>query len=971
MSLIAWYPLNGTLEDYSGNKNDLVAYSDFISDNNGKIGKCYKSSTTVSYASTKNNFYLNNNLSMCVWFKLDAYSTSPTAIITNHDHNTTSNFGINLASNKIAISIGYTDGTREWSNRNSKTTIELNKWYHVAITYKKSNRNLKLYVNGILEYNGNLEKDVKPLERPLQINRWSFNYSTSYTTTGRYNDIRIYNHELSVKEIKEIYKAKILHYKFDDPYEEPTVNLTNPQDKVVSTTINPGWDSSRHVGAVQVENWNTGYNGGVTSPSQGYHAHWVLENNKPIMKFINKNNSDGLSLGYRWLGIASDISSSKFTAGKVYTISWEQRVDEINQGICIGLYHRLQGGTSNSFHNGSISDQKTNKNINVWEKKSYTFTLSSNYDNTTNPSVYVYGNRSSGQGIVYVKNVQIEEKNHDTPFINGGTRQGVVRDHSGLRNHGIVDISSSPTWVDNSALGVNCISKINGVDKYLKINGNTRPTDELTISFWMKIDNNSNPSWTSLFGGGRDGGSTAKNGISIHVSPENKIFTKFYGSTSKVDMNSSVLNLSGWNHIVITHKSNSHNIYINNIKSSNTTDIGSIDWSGISNIYLGRATDTFKNREISIDDFRMYSTALSDSDVKELFESRASISKNGRLFTSQIIERGEQTNLIKPNDISVGNLTATTMSITTADNTGKRILKNSATTSGTFRIAFPLDILTPYVGKNLTFSFNYRFLKGNIFTFTDWCDGTISKVQSNGIIRAQGVRSAYDNTFRFMDCSIGADTEMEIWNIRLEQSDVSSYKTNINKKGILYTEEINELDFSSMKTKEEFGAKWVRLFYHNNKSGTVLFSSNKKEFLKCNTEDKVSDLWAMEMFRGVDGKFEFLLQYDGTSSYNRWKQSSNFTKENIKGYEAVQVSWTGNYWGGLEPSTSNASWVDGSVNHANWFYAIGTKNKYQDGMPHYSGSTASWVEVWVRCDDMGIFKMIKNGTCRATEFIEV
>ena len=39
------------------------------------------------------------------------------------------------------------------------------------------------------------------------------------------NDVRIYDHVLSEFEIKELAKAKILHYTFDNPEEEPIENL--------------------------------------------------------------------------------------------------------------------------------------------------------------------------------------------------------------------------------------------------------------------------------------------------------------------------------------------------------------------------------------------------------------------------------------------------------------------------------------------------------------------------------------------------------------------------------------------------------------------------------------------------------------------------------------------------------------------------------------------------------------------------
>jgi hypothetical protein len=50
-------------------------------------------------------------------------------------------------------------------------------------------------------------------------------FSASQAFQGGLNDLRLYDEALSTYEIKEISKAKIIHYTFNDPDEEPTINL--------------------------------------------------------------------------------------------------------------------------------------------------------------------------------------------------------------------------------------------------------------------------------------------------------------------------------------------------------------------------------------------------------------------------------------------------------------------------------------------------------------------------------------------------------------------------------------------------------------------------------------------------------------------------------------------------------------------------------------------------------------------------
>lgn len=183
--------------------------------------------------------------------------------------------------------------------------------------------------------------------------------------------------------------------------------------------------------------------------------------------------------------------------------------------------------------------------------------------------------------------------------------------------------------------------------------------------------------------------------------------------------------------------------------------------------------------------------------------------------------------------------------------------------------------------------------------------------------------------------------------------------------GVIYTGVISSdnntytFDGKKLPIKEQYGATWLRIFHQNSKSGTVVFTSDS-EVLNTDTQDKQSVLDKIDVFKGNDDKFEFLLEYPQLSGYNRWKQSEKPQDENIAngntdatatGYEAISISWSDNYWGGLTLSTSSSTYIDGSVGSGYWCYAIGTKVPYQTGMPSSNSSVSGSVDLWVRIDD--------------------
>ena len=166
---------------------------------------------------------------------------------------------------------------------------------------------------------------------------------------------------------------------------------------------------------------------------------------------------------------------------------------------------------------------------------------------------------------------------------------------------------------------------------------------------------------------------------------------------------------------------------------------------------------------------------------------------------------------------------------------------------------------------------------------------------------------------------------------------------------------------STTATKYEYDASWARVFHHNSRGGTVLYS-NETEAKSSNTTDKYSVLGSITNYKNSSGIYEFLLEYPdlSTTKYNRWTQTLNPVTTTMgssdstltaTGYDALHIDWETKYWGGLDKSTSTSNTlIDGSVGSNNYFYAIGAYKKYQSGIPG-PNSSVSTVDLWIRMDD--------------------
>jgi len=174
-------------------------------------------------------------------------------------------------------------------------------------------------------------------------------------------------------------------------------------------------------------------------------------------------------------------------------------------------------------------------------------------------------------------------------------------------------------------------------------------------------------------------------------------------------------------------------------------------------------------------------------------------------------------------------------------------------------------------------------------------------------------------------------------------------------------------------TKTQYDAEWMQILYHNNVNGTQLFDKNVDLATTI-----VNDMYKnsqFAIFGNLDfATYEFLLQYDHLGNqYNRWTQTSNpaITSEAVTGYNAVHINWNahglsgGSTFGGIAKSSASASgktntFVDGTVGHGNWYYALGSYNAWNGGIPGPNSVEKNVVRLWFRLDGTEPAKIFRD-----------
>lgn len=583
MALQIWLPLNGNLNNQG--LNTYTISNTGVIDSLGKIGSCY--SYSKQYTLISGDIISNlSKFSISCWVYLTNASTYN--IFTSENSSGYWQFLLGNNSIKVRDSVSGLSGSRI---EKTITAIPSSVWVHVTVVYDEGV--VKVYQNGVLKDTLTFHSGATMnTHDKMYIGADGLNNTSSYPGNCKINDFRVYNHCLSDKEVSEISKGLILHYKLSENYQTLNNSFKYP-------TFN-------------------------TSSGHGGWSHWAPSNNTGTYS-QNKNRE------YIYRDTQTYSHYFEHTSGANYYICYQSPAFEGGYRSAQAIIKMPNGEDPRGHvwfgHNANVGTNPpttfTQLGDGFWLMKHEGFQQDGSNDLV---SIGISHNKGVYVSEAYLENDKkvcsdIFSTNNNVIDCSGYTREGEI-----IGN--LTTNSDAPRY--------DYVTSFDG-KSYIQI---TSPSVEVrSVSFWAKW--NSIPSGQSVVfvdQKSKMGFGLMSTGI---LCSSNGISTNTFNKTSIV--------ANKWYHFVIVNTgtaptSTNRDLFINGVKqipTSNTSDLTfNIDY-----LQVGKRSTTSDGLVGSISDFRMYVTPLTDNDVMDLYSTSTSVDNFGNLHCYEVDESTE--NLFK------------------------------------------------------------------------------------------------------------------------------------------------------------------------------------------------------------------------------------------------------------------------------------------------------------------------------------
>lgn len=601
--LCLWLPFtDGVIKNQGLINDEFITSIDPTFSNDGKLGKCLEQGQFDMSATMTSKILNNQALTICFWIYINAEEGSQGGTIFG---NTNSNVEFNNRKFSIFQYPTCNDLHLSWMNDAAKAfmmtpiykgVLPSYQWTHVTVTYH--NPTMTVYINGIKKYT---YSGVS--------NSSSFEYQTRVVWQNAYrklNDFRIYNECLSPRQVKEISKGLVCHY----PLGEIDGKIGGRNLLVKTNQGKTKWTNAHADGSYSCEsvNWN-----GIN-----------------VVKMSCATPTTSWKM-FTFNGLLENFD--KLEPSAIYTLSYD-----VIGNIKVGFSNLWD---SDATHSIVALAQETVIKKTYGSHYIVNITLKDAL-NKSKQLVYFRNDLKAGESVI-IANLKLEKGNKATAYTPCPTDDpvmydNVIYDTSGYCNNG--NVSGDILWDINTPRYKGAYD-FNGTGYIYNDNLNLTTT-AFTISFWIKIPS----AITHQHFDFATFNSRTSEGVGIYwdTSGQKSSSGGIFGKDSNGDKIHVRVQCRGklneWTHFAITWDGTNVYRYSNGIKFSES------DFNAVSvyhpRLWLGNSTfgdRTLENSESCMSDFRFYVTALSDSDILELYQSSASVDNNGNLMLAgEVIE---------------------------------------------------------------------------------------------------------------------------------------------------------------------------------------------------------------------------------------------------------------------------------------------------------------------------------------------
>mgnify|MGYP004438979303 CR=1 FL=1 len=613
IGLQLWLPLNGDVKNY-GLCNAELSYSNLAFEDSGKIGKCLSTGGIVMSADTTGKILNNNAITISLWLYVNAPTGSDgERIFGNNEMGYNNNRKFSLYQYPTCNDFHYSwmNDTPDVLDAGLLTNVLPSyQWTHIAVTY--DNPNICVYINGELKHTSSGVS-----------NSVSFHYTTNVIYDSPYhkvNDFRLYDECLSPKQVKYISQAMICHYP-----------MGNVDGKIGGRNLILNGKGNKRAGFFKYFDTVTDQYGEVTLKSK-----WSYTGIDLVPGFVLGCRDYEVGAYYIW---SYDImyTAWNFPSGSSRGEFW---IGQRYAGAPSGedATGKWQFVTAHDLPVVGENGCKLNEWYHVKRRVLIPSQASSNVGTHGQIMFYNPSKNVEASFTARFRNVKLEKGTESTPWTpapedNSQFYDNIIPDISGYRNNATVKDSTSPTWSDDSPRYLGSYRFDATKEMFLNPIVFSGFADSYTFSWWGK---NSQPD-SSMYWGFIDG-----NRLNLY-NTDGYLFWNIGDSQDNpfndpVTTNKVSSYIDGkWHHYCVTGDGESNKLYVDGkiygiaktYRKITGTKIHINGWDDGANYKING----------NISDFRIYATALSESDVLNLYQSSASLDSQGNLMLAgEVIE---------------------------------------------------------------------------------------------------------------------------------------------------------------------------------------------------------------------------------------------------------------------------------------------------------------------------------------------